>query len=691
MKHLIHFCLILFLVTQAWAFEQVISLDGSWYFTLDEQDEGFKKHWAAEPHRSGVEWREVTVPHTWNIEPGNERYYGSAWYTRNFHLTKNQLDQPIYLEFDAVYRDCEVWINGKTVGYHELSGWTPFQFKIDSHILQEENTIVVHVNNEFREDALPYKSSFDWANDGGIIRSARLRILPQNHIKTLKITPMLSQDLVTADITIHGKVFVDSKTSPNTIITKIVEPSGACVVLDQRPLGYQKNETQSIMDFEQDFAIDNPQLWHFDFPRLYTVNVSILRHETLIHQKTQTFGIRRVECKDGFYYLNGEPMRLMGVEWMPGSDPRYGMASSPAYMRNILEDMKKLNCILTRFHWQQDDAVFDFMDREGMLTQEEVPAWGNINRAGDYREAQDINTTEMINAHYHHPSIYAWGLCNEIGETGKALEFIERGRKLVKELDPHRLQTHASNNLQAKNLVEKAKGYGSNRVEFLEWNDYYESWYGQDLEALKANLYRIKKAFPGKSLIISEYGLCECTPKNPSGDARRIEILKTHTDIYRTFDHVAGAIFFSYNDYRTHIGDKGQGAFQQRVHGVVDLYGARKPSWQALREECSPIKTIEIANPKVLDEKTTAEVTLITRDLENDMPAYTLREYLLSWIAYNGLDQPMGTGKTILPNLAPGTKHVAPIEWPTFEDLKEIKVEIFRPTGYSVDEGVWKR
>ena len=72
-----------------------------------------------------------------------------------------------------------------------------------------------------------------------------------------------------------------------------------------------------------------------------------------------------MEVKEGRYFLNGEPMRLMGVEWMPGSDPRYGMAESPEFMRSVLRDMKALNCLITRFHWQQDDSVFEFMDREG--------------------------------------------------------------------------------------------------------------------------------------------------------------------------------------------------------------------------------------------------------------------------------------------------------------------------------------
>ena len=88
--------------------------------------------------------------------------------------------------------------------------------------------------------------------------------------------------------------------------------------------------------------------------------------------------------------------------------------------------------------------------------------------------------------------------------------------------------------------------------------------------------------------MVSEYGLCECNPKNPTGDPRRIEILRDHTRVLREHACVGGAIFFCYNDYRTHIGDKGIGALRQRVHGVVDVYGERKPSFEALRNGIEP-------------------------------------------------------------------------------------------------------
>ena len=87
---------------------------------------------------------------------------------------------------------------------------------------------------------------------------------------------------------------------------------------------------------------------------------------------------------------------------------------------------------------------------------------------------------------------------------------------------------------------------------------------------------------------------------------------------------------------------------------------------------------------------TRTEVEIVTRSLESDLPAYTLRGYLLIWHAYNGFRQPIAAGKTRLPDLAPGSVHREIVTWDSFEGLREVHVEIYRPTGYSVLESDWK-
>src|SRR5205807_1993801 len=89
------------------------------------------------------------------------------------------------------------------------------------------------------------------------------------------------------------------------------------------------------------------------------------------------------------------------------------------------------------------------------------------------------------------------------------------------------------------------------------------------------NLDAIHRAFPDKPIVISEYGYCACTPDRPEDDSKRVDVLVGHDRVFRDADYVAGLIFFDYNDYRTHVGDKGVRACKQRVHGVVDVFGSR--------------------------------------------------------------------------------------------------------------------
>ncbi|MDZ7638388.1 MAG: glycoside hydrolase family 2 TIM barrel-domain containing protein, partial [Bryobacterales bacterium] len=299
--------------------------------------------------------------------------------------------------------------------------------------------------------------------------------------------------------------------------------------------------------------------------------------------------------REGAFYLNGERIRPMGVERMAGSHPRYGMAEPEEWLRHDHQDMIELNGLFTRVHWPQDKRTLDFCDRHGILIQTEVPTWGPKTFADMQDEPTPAIMTngleqlrEMVARDRNHPSIYAWGLCNEIGgQQPAAFRFAEKMYEEARALDPRRLRTYASNSLT------KSPGNDATRLmDFVSWNEYYESWMGGTPADLRRNLEAIRDAFPGKPIVIYEYGYCACTAERPEGDERRIQVLREHTAIFRDFPEVGGLIFFCYNDYRTHIGDRGLGVLKQRVHGVVDLLGNRKPSFAALREQASPVEAL---------------------------------------------------------------------------------------------------
>src|SRR5208283_1982581 len=239
----------------------------------------------------------------------------------------------------------------------------------------------------------------------------------------------------------------------------------------------------------------------------------------------------------------------------------------------------------------------------------------------------------------------------------------------AKKLDPTRPCTYASNSL-TKTPANDVSAF----MDYVSWNQYYGSWSKGTPEDMERNLVEILGAFPGKPVVISEYGYCACTADRPEGDEQRIRTLREQDPVLRRHDRVAGLIFFCYNDYRTHIGDRGQGALKQRVHGVVDVYGRRKPSYEVLREEASPIETLTATlagNELKVAWRTRATV-----------PGYTLRSYTLEAVVYGQGDIPVERQSVTLPDLLPGSAFGHGFNL-TARDTAEVRVEIRRPTGFS--------
>ena len=427
------------------------------------------------------------------------------------------------------------------------------------------------------------------------------------------------------------------------------------------------------------------RFWHFDDPYLYKLIVTAWRDGGLIHSYETTFGVRSFEVRDGGFYLNGERVRLMGVERMAGSNPAFGMAEPSHWIEHDHDDLKRLNCVFTRVHWPQDRRVLDYCDRHGILIQSEVPAWGADTFKGMEREPSATilqngidQLTEMIQRDRNHPCIFAWGLCNEIGgQNPAAYEFARRLYEHAEKMDPRRLRSYASNSLQSTPAHDVA-----GLMDFIEWNEYYGTWYQGTPETMKRNLEEIHQAFPDKPIVISEYGYCACTADRPEGDSRRIEILRSHDAMFQQTSYTGGLIFFCYNDYRTQQGDKGTGVTKQRVHGVVDIYGAPKPSYEVLRRESSPVAALDAEGlPAAFS------VTVTTR---STVPSYTLEGYKLRGILYGAGEIPLEQLEAGLPRLEPGAKATLKLSFKEENAAQRVRFDVLRPNGFPVYTTDWK-
>jgi beta-galactosidase len=663
-----------------------VPLDGRWLFRTDPGKQGEAETWFA-PEASASGWREVEVPSTWQVSEETAGYLGQAWYRREFEAPWTWKGQVVRIEFEAVFHTAEVFVNGQRAGGHVGKGYTAFALDITSVLeFGRRNTIAVRVDNAFTTAMLPRDDSYDWTPDGGITRPVCLIVTAPVYIEDVWVDA--EPELAEAAATLTVKAVIRNSTKKPARLDLgyriIAEKSGLAVREDPAVL-----EAEIPAETTREVALpairlSDVRLWHFDHPDLYVLEASISRKDEALHRLSATFGIRKIEVRGTEFLLNGEPVRLTGVERMAGSHPDFGMAEPSSWIAHDHDDLKELNCVFTRVHWQQDKRVMDYCDRMGILIQVEVPTWGPgtfLDLKGGRLDALTTNgleqLREMIARERNHPCVFSWGLCNEVdGQNPVAQDFVRKMLREAKRLDPGRLCSYASNSLQATPERDVA-----GEMDFIEWNEYYETWFGGDPATMRRNLEAIHRAFPGKPVVISEYGYCACTSDRPEDDARRAEILRAHNAVFRDYPWVGGAIFFDYNDYRTHIGDKGLGVLKQRVHGVVDVFGARKPSFNALRGESSPIGSLEIRP----DGRALVAVVRTRKDL----PAYTLRGYKLRWTVYGNGGIPLERGEAPLPDLAPGSVSETPFE-PKSPGAGRVTVEVVRPTGFSAAAAVTK-
>ena len=564
----------------------------------------------------------------------------------------------VRIYFHSVYHDAKIYVNGELAGEHKNSGYTPFTVNISEYIKEGKNIITVEADNRFSPDMLPVNRSFDWANDGGIIRPVELWVTGKQYIKELTITakPVIvtKEERQDRGLGIFGiEAVVDQPEKMENLqlewqLAKGCDGEKEIVKEGMVQVGATNISTENMI-------LDDIEYWHFDAPTLYTVKVSLKKDGELLDQKEKVVGFRDFHIQGRRFFMNGEPVRVCGTEWMPGSDPMYGMAETKEQLEKMLRCLKGTNCVFTRFHWQQDDWVFDWCDRHGMMIQEEVPFWGSEpQKAGEQQLRifkQQIG--EMIKAHKHHPSIIAWGVGNELdGQCDETIQYIKDAIAYAHVLDPNRPASYVTNR-----VYENPAKDGTTDGDFMMINDYIGTWHG-DLDQY-AEWNKVVKMNPDKPMVPSEFGLCE--PAFSGGDARRNEIFLEKMTCYRKYPNIAGTIYFCLNDYRTQMGEEGEGKFCQRVHGSTDLCGNPKPSYYTVSEECAP----------AILEKEGSQIKITCR---NNLPSYTVQGYSLLVLDKENKKE------IRIPKLLPG------MSWTTILEKGDVTVQIVRPNGEIVIE-----
>lgn len=661
-------CLVCFF-SAALAQRDTIALNSNWQFAIDKKGNGLNEKWF---EKSLPNNRSVNLPHTWNIEDDNQNHYGWGWYQQKLKVPANWKNKNVVLQFGAINHTSIIYVNGKKVEENIGDGFNKFFINLNEKVnYGKENIITVAVNNVYGKNKVPFGNSFDWPNDGGIIRKVALIVSDKPAANFIHATPTLNVasnegklkiklgfDAANKNIQLAINIAEENQATKNIIYTSTSKPI------------WQNNQAV----FEIVLPKVNP--WHFDFPNLYKVEVTVLNGKNASDKISTSVGFREIKFAAGKTYLNGERIKLMGIEWTAGSNPNFGFAETDSVILSQCKLMKDVNAIFTRQHFQQDDLFYEFCDRKGIIVQQEVPLWGPETPANDTIRSIAMKQLErMINNMYNHPSIFSWGTGNELrARDADMKDMIAALLKRSRELDPSRHTAYVSNSLtQGFYNNPKFVPDAANDGDYLMMNEYGGSWWDLPVGQIHAYLDSVHLSYPDKPFFISEFGLCE--PNFRGGDERRVEDLIYHMAMYESKPYVEGAIYFDLTDYRTHYpGTSEKNKFRRRIHGVYDMYGNPKPSMKVLRELSSPVEVQAVRNWKK------GKLNLLIFG-SMGLPQHTVKGYKL--YVSGKADNYASTKAYDLPEIKPGER----LNFEVDEvNNGNVFISIVRPTGYVVTQ-----
>ena len=326
-------------------------------------------------------WNLVSLPHDYSIsQPYSpqmeaESGYlpgGTGWYRKYFFLPRHLENRRIRLDFDGVYMNASVWINGKKLGFHPY-GYTPFSFDLTPWLLfGGENLLAVRVDHRI--------PSSRWYSGSGIYRGVSLTVTGGIHAGLHGITvltPKLSEEA-------GGLITVQIKT-----VIENHSKKSACVCLNHTiyrkedlggtPIGGTATETPFFMEPGETrletcefVTVSSPQLWAPEHPAVYVVQTQITADGTESDCRLTDFGFRffHFDC-DGGFFLNGQPLKLKGV-CLHHDHGALGAAACPRAMERQLELLADMGCNSIRV--THNPAARDFIDlcsRKGFLVIEE--------------------------------------------------------------------------------------------------------------------------------------------------------------------------------------------------------------------------------------------------------------------------------------------------------------------------------
>lgn len=456
--------------------------------------------------RWNADWEQVNVPHTWNADDmqkkTNSFYAGVAYYRKHYVFPESLEGKRLFLRFEGVGACAEVYVNGYLVGTHK-GAYSAFVCEIGSQVrLGEENEIVVKADNAARPDVIPVNHAL-FGVYGGIYRPIWLIVTePCNIVVNDCASPgvYITQKNVSKQ---SADVSVRVKLDNATLAPAALELENAIYTREGKLVKVHRQSfeltPQGVQNYVSDFKISHPHLWQGrEDPYLYKVVSRLKQDGQVIDEVIQPLGLRKYEAVAGKgFFLNGKKYPMYGVtrhqDW-------WGMGSALTNREHDfdLEQIMEVGATTVRFaHYQQSDYIYSRCDTLGLIIWAEIPF---VNRVtGQEWDNVHQQMRELIRQSFNHPSIYVWGIHNEVYHPhGYTAALTQSVHDLCKLEDPDRYTVAVNGYGHAEHPVN-----GNTDIQGM--NRYF-GWYEKKIQDIKPWIEKMEKEYPWQRLMLTEYG-----------------------------------------------------------------------------------------------------------------------------------------------------------------------------------------
>jgi beta-galactosidase len=563
-------------------------------------------------------WRTLNLPHDWSIEgefsetnpatPGGGALPGGiGWYRKSFVLPGTDSSKMIYIDFDGVYRNSEVWINGQYLGKRPY-GYSSFRYKLSPYLYygNKTNILTVKVDNSKQPNSRWYSGSGIYRNVW-LVKTGKVHV---DHWGTQIITPEVSEKnaIINISTTIQNTT---SYPLEGTLETTIIDQHGKSVLKQKAKFDIRGESTTLV---QQDFSLDNPVLWTLENPSMYKAVNKVFAGKSLVDEFETPFGLRSfVFDRDNGFILNGKKTKILGV-CNHHDLGCLGAAVNTRAIERQLEILKAMGCNAIRTsHNPPAPELLDLCDKLGFIVMDEAfDMWKKKKTANDYSFDWDDwhkrDLQDMVRRDRNHPSVMIWSIGNEILEQWDSTG-ITIARELagyVKELDISRPITSACNETKPINNIIKSGaldliGFNYHQDEFPDFLSTYSKgvFIGSETTSALATrgYYEMKsdsirrwpdrwdipfKANPDNTC--SSYDNCS----TPWGS--------THEESWRIikkYDFLSGLFIWTGFDY---LGEPTPYGWPSRssYFGIIDLAGFPKDAYYMYQSEWTQVPVMHL-------------------------------------------------------------------------------------------------